>query len=97
MAAADRTAPILRCAPACRRDTDDKRRGTSSLYAPLDIAAGKVIGALRSCIAESFDVFDSTLTADEVAAIDALDTGVRGGPDPETLNRDTYPYVVDNS
>jgi diketogulonate reductase-like aldo/keto reductase len=48
-------------------------------------------------IAENFDVFDFTLTADEVAAIDALDKGVRGGPDPETLNPDTYPYVVDNS
>ena len=35
-------------------------------------------------IGENFDVFDFTLTADEVAAIDALDKGVRGGPDPET-------------
>jgi diketogulonate reductase-like aldo/keto reductase len=33
-------------------------------------------------IAENFDVFDFSLTADEVAAIDALDRGVRGGPDP---------------
>ena len=33
-------------------------------------------------IAENFDVFDFELTADELAAIDALDTGVRGGPDP---------------
>jgi diketogulonate reductase-like aldo/keto reductase len=48
-------------------------------------------------IAENFDVFDFALTADEVAAIDALDTGVRGGPDPETLNLDTVPIVVDNS
>jgi diketogulonate reductase-like aldo/keto reductase len=48
-------------------------------------------------IAENFNVFDFALTADEVAAIDALDTGVRGGPDPETLNLDTVPIVVDNS
>ena len=34
-------------------------------------------------IAENFDVFDFDLTADELAAIDALDTGVRGGPEPE--------------
>jgi diketogulonate reductase-like aldo/keto reductase len=33
-------------------------------------------------IAEYFDVFDFALTAAEVAAIDAIDTGVRGGPDP---------------
>ena len=42
-------------------------------------------------IAENFDVFDFSLTADEVAAIDALDKGVRGGPDPEKLNRETHP------
>ena len=34
---------------------------------------------------------------DEVAAIDGLDTGVRGGPDPESLSPETYPKVVDNS
>ncbi|MFD9507902.1 hypothetical protein [Streptomyces mirabilis] len=33
-----------------------------------------------------FDVFDFALTPDEVAAIDALDTGVRGGPDPDSLD-----------
>jgi NAD(P)-dependent dehydrogenase (short-subunit alcohol dehydrogenase family) len=32
-------------------------------------------------IAENFDVFDFSLTDDEVASMDALDTGVRGGPD----------------
>ena len=41
-------------------------------------------------IAENFDVFDFTLTDDEVAAIDALDTGTRGGPDPETIDTETY-------
>ena len=48
-------------------------------------------------IAENFDVLGFSLSTDEVAAIDALDKGVRGGPDPETLNRDTHPKVVDNS
>ena len=48
-------------------------------------------------IAENFDVFDFALTAEEVAAIDALDKGVRGGPDPEQLSPETYPKVVDNS
>ena len=41
-------------------------------------------------IAENFDVFDFTLTDEEVAAIDALDTGTRGGPDPEKIDTDTY-------
>ncbi|HYJ66649.1 MAG TPA: aldo/keto reductase [Nocardioidaceae bacterium] len=35
-----------------------------------------------SRIAENFDVFDFELTPDELAAIDALDTGVRGGRSP---------------
>jgi diketogulonate reductase-like aldo/keto reductase len=48
-------------------------------------------------IAENFDVFDFSLEAEEVAAIDGLDTGVRGGPDPEQLSMETYPKAVDNS
>ena len=48
-------------------------------------------------IAENFDVFDLALTGEEVAAIDALDTGVRGGPDPAQLSMETYPKIVDNS
>lgn len=47
-------------------------------------------------IKENFDVLDFELTADEVASIDALDTGVRAGPDPETLNMRTYPKKVEN-
>jgi len=48
-------------------------------------------------IAENVDVFDFSLEAEEVAAIDALDRGERGGPDPETLSPESYPKVVDNS
>lgn len=36
-----------------------------------------------SRIEENFDVLDFELTADDVAAIDALDTGVRTGGDPD--------------
>jgi diketogulonate reductase-like aldo/keto reductase len=43
-----------------------------------------------SRIAENFDVFGFTLTADELDAIDALDTGVRGGPAPEEITRETF-------
>jgi 2,5-diketo-D-gluconate reductase A len=43
-----------------------------------------------SRIAENFAVFDFDLTADELAAIDALDTGVRGGPEPEQITRATF-------
>ena len=41
-------------------------------------------------IAENFDVFDFELTSGELAAIDALDTGVRGGPDPASITLETY-------
>ncbi|MET4097463.1 aldo/keto reductase [Arthrobacter sp. UYCu712] len=40
-------------------------------------------------IAENFDVFNFDLSSDELAAIDALDTGVRNGPDPD-LSRDQW-------
>jgi 2,5-diketo-D-gluconate reductase A len=36
-------------------------------------------------IAENFDVFDFELTDEQLAAIDALDVGVRSGPDPDAV------------
>ena len=47
-------------------------------------------------IKENIDVFDFELAPEDVASIDALDTGVRAGPDPETLNMTTYPKTVNN-
>jgi len=41
-------------------------------------------------IAENFDVFDLELSSEQIAAIDALDTGVRGGPEPDSITLDTY-------
>ena len=41
-------------------------------------------------IAENFDVFDFELTAGELAEIDALDTGVRGGPAPEAVTLEAF-------
>jgi len=43
-----------------------------------------------SRIAENFDIFDFELTDDQLSAIDALDTGVRGGPQPEQITRATF-------
>jgi diketogulonate reductase-like aldo/keto reductase len=37
-------------------------------------------------IVQNIDVFDFELTSDDMDQINALETGVRGGPDPETMN-----------
>lgn len=41
-------------------------------------------------IAQNFAVFDFTLTTGELAAIDALETGVRGGPEPEMVTLQNF-------
>jgi 2,5-diketo-D-gluconate reductase A len=45
-------------------------------------------------IAENFDVFDFALSDDELAAIDALDTGMRGGPDPDAITLESWRSVA---
>jgi diketogulonate reductase-like aldo/keto reductase len=41
-------------------------------------------------IAENLDVFDFALSPDELAAIDGLETGKRGGPEPEAVTLEAY-------
>src|SRR2546430_12674517 len=41
-------------------------------------------------IAENFDVFDFALTSEELAVIDALDTGQRGGPEPTDITLESF-------
>ena len=41
-------------------------------------------------IAENIDVFDFELSTEELAAIDALDTGQRGGPEPESITLESF-------
>jgi diketogulonate reductase-like aldo/keto reductase len=43
-----------------------------------------------SRIAENIDVFDFELSSDEMAAIDTLDTGTRGGPDPDAITLEAF-------
>ncbi|MFF5139217.1 aldo/keto reductase [Streptomyces sp. NPDC013157] len=48
----------------------------------------------RHRIAENIDVFDFDLTADELAALDALETGRRGGPEPENVTLAAYGRAI---
>ena len=41
-------------------------------------------------IAENFDIFDFELSDDELAGIDGLDTGQRGGPDPADITLEAF-------
>jgi diketogulonate reductase-like aldo/keto reductase len=43
-----------------------------------------------SRIAENINVFDLDLSADEMTAIDGLDTGRRGGPEPDTITLEAF-------
>jgi len=45
-------------------------------------------------IAENFDIFDFELSADEIGRIDALDTDIRRGPDPESITKTTFNRVI---
>lgn len=48
-------------------------------------------------IAENLDVFDFELTADQLAAIDGLDTTTRGGPEPEDVTLEAYGMPIDEA
>ncbi|MFD4603270.1 aldo/keto reductase [Streptomyces sp. NPDC058464] len=48
----------------------------------------------RHRIAENIDVFGFELTADELKALDALETGRRGGPEPENVTLATYGRTI---
>jgi diketogulonate reductase-like aldo/keto reductase len=45
-------------------------------------------------IAENLDVFDFTLTAEELAIIDALNTGIRGGPNQDAIDFRTLDRTI---
>jgi 2,5-diketo-D-gluconate reductase A len=51
----------------------------------------------RARIAENFDVFDFKLSADDLTAIDALNTGKRNGPDPDVARPDRFAMVIPES
>ena len=44
----------------------------------------------RDRMEQNFDVFDFELSAGDLAAIDALDTGVRSGPEPASITPEAF-------
>jgi 2,5-diketo-D-gluconate reductase A len=48
-------------------------------------------------IAENFDVFGFDLTPEELDALDALDTGVRGGPEPSFITLENFGRPIPRS
>ena len=42
--------------------------------------------------AENFDIFDFELAGDDIAAIDALDTGRRAGADPDRVDTKLFSW-----
>lgn len=40
---------------------------------------------------------DFELTAEETAEIDGLDTGVRGGPEPQVVNGNLFKLEIDDA
>ena len=47
-------------------------------------------------IAENFDIFEFELAADEITAIDALDTGKRSGGDPDLVDTKLFPTKTED-
>ena len=45
-------------------------------------------------IARNIDVFSFELTADQLRAIDALDTDQRGGPEPEPVTLESFGRAI---
>ena len=48
----------------------------------------------RQRITQNIDVFDFTLSENELDDIDALDRGVRGGPDPDDVDPSTWDLQI---
>ena len=45
-------------------------------------------------IVQNFDIFDFELSTEDLVAIDALDTGVRGGPEPADVNLENFDRTI---
>jgi diketogulonate reductase-like aldo/keto reductase len=69
----------------------DKSAAQVMLRWQLQLGHSVIPKSVRSeRIAENFDVFDFELTQEQMSALEALDTGVRGGPDPDSITLEAF-------
>ncbi|MFE4538664.1 aldo/keto reductase [Streptomyces scopuliridis] len=83
--------------PAVTRIADAHGKSPAQVLLRWGLQQGRSVipkSTKRARIAENIDVFDFELTADELTALDALETGRRGGPDPEIVTLATYGRAI---
>ncbi|MEU3859647.1 aldo/keto reductase [Streptomyces sp. NPDC028722] len=74
--------------PAVTRIAETHGRSPAQVLLRWGLQQGRSVipkSTKHSRIAENIDVFDFELTADELTALNALETGRRGGPEPEAV------------
>ena len=79
--------------PRHRRDRRGARQEPAQVMLRWGLQHGRSVipkSTKPERIAENIDVFDFELTADEMTAIDGLDTGRRGGPEPEAITLEAF-------
>ena len=79
--------------PVISRVAEDHGRSPAQVMLRWHLQQGRSVipkSTKPQRIAENLDVFDFDLTPDELAAIDALDTGHRGGPEPEAITLEAF-------
>ena len=64
--------------------------GSGAASAGPGHAADRLNSETLAALARQISRGEDHVTADQLAAIDALDTGVRGGPEPEDITRETF-------
>ncbi|GAA5023874.1 aldo/keto reductase [Streptomyces siamensis] len=83
--------------PAVTRIADAHGKSPAQVLLRWGLQHGRSVipkSTQRTRIAENIDVFDFELTTDELTALDALETGRRGGPEPENVTLASYGRAI---
>ncbi|MFG2281717.1 aldo/keto reductase [Streptomyces asoensis] len=83
--------------PAVTRIAEAHGKSAAQVLLRWGIQQGRSVipkSTKRHRIAENIDVFDFDLAVDELSALDALETGRRGGPEPEDVTLADYGRAI---